>query len=187
MNIFKLAVPFFVVLNFCTNKLPIENADELAARIVNSLKVNNTNDFEQLLITYEEYEKFIVPEFKKQSKNKIPELMIEEGKEFYRNKNNILLLKKIFAEILKAGRSLGIQDWSKVKFVEFKPVQNITSQPGIEKAIYLLGHIIIEFNNTKFCIYNVSMRKIGEGYKLNLFFGISKYDPNILQITNTPF
>ncbi len=174
MTTLKFLIPIFILLNTNHNFSLRSSENALAEKVVSSLKSKNVKEFELLIITYQDYERHILPGYKNQSKNRIPEAMIQESNEFYKNKNNIELLKIKFSEILKQGKLIGIDDWSKVKFVSFKSMIIKSSQLSEEQRNNIIGDIIISYNNVNFCIYNVTMRKIEDAYKLGLLYGISK-------------
>lgn len=172
MAFLKFLIPILILFN--NNLLSQEtSAKDLAERIVNSLRNKDVNEFEELIISYEDYKRYILPGYK-YSKNKIPEELIQEGTNFYEKKNNVILLKKIFSDILKNGKTIGIDNWSKVRLKSFKSKSITSTQASVTEGNYILGDIVVLYKKVDFCIYNVTMRKIGNQYKLNLLYGISK-------------
>ena len=118
------------------------------------------------MISKEEYFNEILPNLKKDTIHKIPEFMIQEGNQFYKEDGIEKLNFLIFNQIIDQGTKFGITNWEKIEFSKFSNYD--LSNNKTNKTI--VGDIYITFLDKIYKIYGVAICKLKNGFKLIVKF-----------------
>ena len=151
---------FFFFVKF-TNAQMTNETDTFCKQIVLAFQSKDFNVIQRLLINAQEINDEIIPQIITDSVHKIPDSLIEKGKNFYQKDLNQKLNKKIFDSILNDGAELGIKEWGAIKFEKFQ--SSIIVPHRNPDNIRLSGDIFFMYNNELYGIYGIMASKLHSG------------------------
>lgn len=150
---------------------PIDSVRLFGREILDAFKTQDLNRYKKLVLDYDTYVKEISPKLIHDTVHRIPQSMLNNSLNFYKEKKQFQLNDTLFNTIVREATRLGIHDWSKTSFLTIDVTSN--SKTDETPKIYS-GDITFSYKDTVFVFYNVVFVKLRHDFKLYFIRGLSK-------------
>lgn len=173
LNPRKKAIRILLLLSlFFSNQINAQTSDTtnlFVKEIVNAFKSNDFLVYKRLLLTSEEFANEVAPIVQKDTAYRIPDFMIQEGIQFYKDGKLEKLNAKLFDDILKDARTLGLLSWDDAKYISFGTQGRIFVQ---RDPRLVMGNLVFSCQGKLYELYGVYGVKLNNAIKLILIRGI---------------